>query len=121
MRALPRRVRSWRPYCVPNVLHVAQVIDKFSGNDEILRRPVYVIGYYMMRRSTSVRGSRRVPTHAIIAPTSGLSLADLVQMGGRAAGNCRSILGAYSIVALMQEADFHAIRSYTRFVQELFR
>ena len=100
---------------------VAQVIDKFSEKEEDMLRPVYVIGYYMMRRSTSVRGRLRFPTHAIIVPTAGMSLSDLVQMGGRPAGNGRIILGDHSVAVLMTEVDFNLIKTYRKFIDELFK
>ncbi len=98
-----------------------QVIDQLSETNDDMKRPVYVIGYYMMRRSTSVRGRMRFPTHAIIAPTSGLSMADLLQMAGRNYGNGRDILGEHSVVVLMVETDFNLVKTYRDFIKALFQ
>lgn len=85
-----------------------------------MRKPVYVIGYYMMRRSTSVRGRLRVSTHAVIAPTCGLSLADTLQMAGRNYGNARDILGDMGVVVLMLQVDFNLMKTYRSFITNLF-
>jgi hypothetical protein len=62
--------------------------------DGLLDVMVVVIGYTLIRRSLSVRSDKRVPTHIVCAPSTGISLADLVQMMGRCMGNNRSVLEA---------------------------
>ena len=105
----------------PYPLVTSQVIDMYSTSDELMRQPIYVIGYYMLRRSTSVRGKNRFPTHAVIAPSSGINMADQIQMVGRVWGRGRDILDGHLVIVLMMKADFDVIRVYRKFITEMLR
>ena len=87
--------------------------------DATLHRPVCLIGYGMIRRSLSVRSNLRVPTHVICAPCKGTSLADFMQMIGRATGKNGGVLAGGHVTALVSEEDWDAAVHYDAFVRDV--
>ncbi|KXZ41802.1 hypothetical protein GPECTOR_278g731 [Gonium pectorale] len=99
---------------------ISDIAGGISMFDKELDSPVLIIGYFTMKRSVSTRSDVRVPTHIVVAPTKGTSLADLIQMVGRVNGKNKDVLdshGFQKVEVLMLKGDYSLIKEYYALVE----
>ena len=99
---------------LPGIADIVAEVDRRFG----LETPLVVTGYTCLNRGRSVRSSKRVITHSVVAPTKGMSAANVQQMVMRCGGNTvstRQANGFDKVTVLMIEKDFRLVQRLYEF------
>jgi hypothetical protein len=87
--------------------------------------PVVVFGYHALKRSTSWRSDRRVPTHLILYHRRGQSIENVRQAAGRATFNGRAFLvenmQRNHIPTAMIPDDFHLLTTHDETIRRIIQ
>eukprot|EP00977_Amphora_coffeiformis_P003465 scaffold640_cov166-Amphora_coffeaeformis.AAC.1 len=105
----------WQAKKNADVSDVIEEIDQDHG----LKMPIFCFGFTKMRRGTSYRSSKRVPTHYIVALGRGHNVMNLVQTLGRATFNGKSILrenGFNAVTLLTPTRDYITVKKLLTYV-----